>query len=316
MQISHICKQVPNVEWSGVLFYKTEGSFGTPDFKCRAEELYLMDIGTAGYTEYEYGPDIVKHMMENKHLLGLTKGHIHSHNSMSVFFSGTDTDELETNSEFHNIYLSLIVNNYNDMVAKIAFRAVRKTSLLEYRNEKGEPAQEVVPDGETYIFVYDCDITLPGNVPVDDVNGRIQEIKARKSPGGTSDSGFFRTSSETKKSKTPKGSEVERGMYSYIRHLLSGEINCGRTIIDLLTDYEAKTKKEKEVVKDRIRKRSAEAYRFWFDGDPGMRRYKNACETASRILRDNYHSFHADVTEDLGDCFLDLANYDYQDSEV
>ena len=105
-------------------------------------------------------------------------------------------------------------------------------------------------------------------------------------------------------------------MYSYIRHLLSGEVNCGRTIIDLLTDYEAKTKKEKEVVKDRIRKRSAEAYRFWFDGDPGMRRYKNACETASRILKDNYHAFHADVTEDLGDCFLDLANYDYQDSEV
>jgi hypothetical protein len=35
----------PNNEWSGILFYKVEGDFDSPEFKIICEDIYLMDIG-------------------------------------------------------------------------------------------------------------------------------------------------------------------------------------------------------------------------------------------------------------------------------
>lgn len=83
--------------------------------------------------------------------------------SMQTFFSGTDTDEINENSEFHNYYLSLIVNNFMDRVAKIAFRGEIPTQEFNYqaRDEDGEfyplPASA---RARSKVFVLDCAIEV------------------------------------------------------------------------------------------------------------------------------------------------------------
>lgn len=48
-------------------------------------------------------------------------GIIHSHVNMDVFFSSTDTNTLNEYAKLSNYCLSLIVNNYGKMIAKVAY---------------------------------------------------------------------------------------------------------------------------------------------------------------------------------------------------
>jgi len=89
---------------------------------------------------------------------------------MAVFFSGTDINELKDNSASHNFYLSLIVNNFMDFEAKVAFRGKSKmTHQIIYEDftaldENGEEYNliEGSSDHKTEeiekMFVYDCDV--------------------------------------------------------------------------------------------------------------------------------------------------------------
>lgn len=186
-QIHYMCKQVWNDEWSGMLFYETEGEFGTEGFKILAQELFPLDIGSATYTEYQTSdPELIKFMMSNTAARGMKKGHIHSHNNMGVFFSGTDNDELGENCPFHNFYLSLIVNNKNEMCAKIAFKAKIKsetTSTLTFKNQNGKDIDKVLNGSKESesIFVYKCKIEAPQGGSVEDTfKSRFQELRTIK----------------------------------------------------------------------------------------------------------------------------------------
>lgn len=83
---------------------------------------------------------------------------IHSHNNMSVFFSGTDVSELEDNAPNHEYYLSLIVNNKGDKQAKVCHIAKRLTKFqrrnsdtLQFENFQNELEEEV-------LIIYNCEI--------------------------------------------------------------------------------------------------------------------------------------------------------------
>lgn len=166
-QLKWLCEKISDLEWSGTLFYTVNGDdFNHPDFKIVAEELYLQDIGTSTYTEYGVTPEYIKVLMENPQLRTMKKGHIHSHNHMTVFFSGTDDSELVDNSPFHNYYLSLIVNNRNHMEAKIAYRAKVKTETVitkSYKNLYGADTEDVnlEEESENVMFVYKTKIVKP-----------------------------------------------------------------------------------------------------------------------------------------------------------
>lgn len=173
------------LEWSGVLFYETEGTFGSDNFKAHAKELFFLDIGSGSYTEYDpTDAELIKYMMENPHVMDMKKGHIHSHHNMDVFFSGTDDSELIDNSEFHNFYLSLIVNNKNHMKAKIAFRATSTSEVkrkLVFRNENGEEttAETNGTKEENAVYAYDCTIAHEGGVDVE-FHDRFLRVKRKK----------------------------------------------------------------------------------------------------------------------------------------
>jgi hypothetical protein len=110
-------------EWSGALFYKlVSGDIKKmKDLVFEAIFLYPLDMGTSVYTEYEYNEKLLPVYDICEEALEASRGHLHTHHSMSTFFSSTDTKELLDNSKYHNYYLSLIVNFDGKYSAKIAF---------------------------------------------------------------------------------------------------------------------------------------------------------------------------------------------------
>lgn len=76
-KIRHICNKVWDVEWSGTLFYKYSGSFENKDLVITCEDIYVMDIGTSAYTEFDMSPDVIGYMAENLELLDCQLGLIH-----------------------------------------------------------------------------------------------------------------------------------------------------------------------------------------------------------------------------------------------
>lgn len=87
-KIRLLCREIHNVEWSGVLFYKVSGSFEDKSLTITCVDLFQMDEGTGGYTEYDMSPDVMGYMTDHPELLdaGVYQGLIHSHNNMSKEF--------------------------------------------------------------------------------------------------------------------------------------------------------------------------------------------------------------------------------------
>lgn len=178
--IETLCNNIPNKEWSGVLFYREEGTFGESDYKIIGEYVLLEDIGQSTYTEYDFSK-VPGFLMKNKEFLKMRMGHIHSHNNMDVFFSGTDTSEINSNSEFHKTYLSLIVNNRGDMMAKIAFRVeTEEKRTINFIN--GNESFKNVQKKDKMIMVYNCDVRMMSEKPdqqfLDKMNKMIEEKEA------------------------------------------------------------------------------------------------------------------------------------------
>lgn len=117
-KIRHLCRCVPDVEWSGRLFYRTEGSIANKDLIITCVDIYPMDIGSTTYTEFDETPDYFGYMVD-KDLMDCNIGLIHSHNWMSTFFSGTDTQTLREEGNDNNHFVSLIVNNAGKYTAAV-----------------------------------------------------------------------------------------------------------------------------------------------------------------------------------------------------
>lgn len=117
-KIRTFCALSPDREWSGVLFYLYKGSF-KEGITIYANDLYLMDQGNGVHTEFDLdAPEITRYMvMEGliNHCMGL----IHSHNRMKAFFSGEDADTLVTHGQNMHNFVSLVVNNEGNYVARL-----------------------------------------------------------------------------------------------------------------------------------------------------------------------------------------------------
>ena len=133
------------------------------------EDILPMDKGTATSTEFAYDERYVNYLMNNPERLEWKSGLIHSHNNMAVFFSGTDEKEIETNSKAHNYYLSMVVNNKLDIIAKVGFVAEVECQVkAKYHalDEGGKPyfvKQENFTEKRQKLFTYDCKINY--NIP-------------------------------------------------------------------------------------------------------------------------------------------------------
>lgn len=142
-KIRFTCQEVWSTEWSGTLFFTHEGSFENNDLVIRCVDIYIMDIGTQAYTEFDMNPDVISYMCENPELLDCQMGLIHSHNNMSTFFSGTDTATLKEEGRDRNNFVSLIVNNAGTYTAAI-------TRRIKSKQVKESVSYEFFGDGEKH----------------------------------------------------------------------------------------------------------------------------------------------------------------------
>ena len=184
-KIRFTCQKVWNTEWSGTLFFTYEGSFENNDLVIRCVDIYIMDIGTQAYTEFDMNPDVIAYMTEHSELLDCQMGLIHSHNNMSTFFSGTDTATLKEEGRDRNNFVSLIVNNAGTYTAAI-------TRRIKSKQVKESVSYEFFGDGEkqdTKKYVSDTDeiewfylkIEKEGeNYSFPDMAARLEEIKQAK----------------------------------------------------------------------------------------------------------------------------------------
>lgn len=158
-KIKYLCGEISEDEWSGVLFYTVEGTISQYDkMVITLQDVLPLDKGTKTFTGYDLDEQVTDYLMEDPTRMSWKMGHIHSHNTMAVYFSGTDMSELQDNSEFHNYYLSLIVNNYMKMTAKVAFRG--STNGYSCKNEEGEEWTLNLTENKETMFTFECDIKL------------------------------------------------------------------------------------------------------------------------------------------------------------
>lgn len=147
-----------------MLFYKIRDlSKDMSLFEADVVDFFPMSVDSAGHTDFEYEANYVKYMIDNN-LLEHDKGLIHSHNNMGVFFSGEDMSELQDNTPNHTFYLSLIVNNRFDVMAKMCTIVKMPDSkrVGEYVDIKGDTKKlEIDEPNPEYLFTVDCIIHKP-----------------------------------------------------------------------------------------------------------------------------------------------------------
>ena len=184
-KIRFTCQKVWNTEWSGTLFFTYEGSFENNDLVIRCVDIYIMDIGTQAYTEFDMNPDVIAYMTENPELLDCQLGLIHSHNNMSTFFSGTDTATLKEEGRDRNNFVSLIVNNAGSYTAAIT-RRIKSKQVIEsvsyefFGDGEKQDTKEYVSDTNEIEWFY-LKIEKEGeNYSFPDMAARLEEIKQAK----------------------------------------------------------------------------------------------------------------------------------------
>ena len=76
-KIRYLIRKFPHTEWSGVLFCSHKGSFENNDLTITCEDIYPMDLGTEGWTEFKMSEDVAAYIAENVELFDCDMGLVH-----------------------------------------------------------------------------------------------------------------------------------------------------------------------------------------------------------------------------------------------
>ena len=76
-KIRYLIRKYPSTEWSGVLFYTHTGSFENKDLEIHCEDIFPMDLGTSGWTEFNMSPEVTAYMADNIELFDCELGLVH-----------------------------------------------------------------------------------------------------------------------------------------------------------------------------------------------------------------------------------------------
>lgn len=179
-KIKEWCLYLPDKEWSGTLFYTTEGSFADGSFTATCKDIYVSDIGTGVYTEFDHKAGIVAYADEHD-LLDCHQALIHSHHFMEAWFSGTDTHTLIDEGMNMPHFLSLIVNNRGNYVAKITRRVTLKTTEITYPTYgQKEITEENKTEVDSYLEAFSLEIEIAEDKVRTEVLQRAKEIMEEK----------------------------------------------------------------------------------------------------------------------------------------
>jgi hypothetical protein len=189
-KIKYLCWKFNKVEWSGITWLDITGTLEDPaNLKIIVSDFTLLDIGTSGYTEFSFDPEIMMDIYDKyPDYIAKKYGLMHSHNIMRVFFSGTDTDTLLEQAFLHNFFVSVIVNNNYDLIGKISYkgsRIIKSTRMETYYNQVGNimfPYNKNITEEkeEEVVYVIDCNVAFE-QLPVidEDLDTQIKACESR-----------------------------------------------------------------------------------------------------------------------------------------
>ena len=61
-KIRTLCSNISTTEWSGIVFYRPKGDLDKGTFEVECVDLFLMDIGSSTFTEFETSPEIAAYI--------------------------------------------------------------------------------------------------------------------------------------------------------------------------------------------------------------------------------------------------------------
>jgi hypothetical protein len=146
-----------------------EGSVEDPaNMKIKVIDFTLFDIGSKAYTEFDVEPEIILPVYDKyPEYINKKYGLIHSHNTFGTFFSGTDTSTLLEQAIIHNFFVSLIINNKYDKIAKISYKG-KKEVVETFYNRIGKvlfPYNRRTE--EEVVYIIECDVNYETPVSQD-----------------------------------------------------------------------------------------------------------------------------------------------------
>jgi len=165
-EIDYLHREVGKTEWSGILIYSFEsGNFKSlKDLVFKANHVYLMNIGSHGFTSFKYDEKVVDMYDKVEGAIEQMTGLIHTHHSMGAFISGTDEGELMGNCAKYNFYVSLVVDLFGTYVCRIAIPSKTKTvsenEVIDI-NGKKTIIKTVSEDASVIIGVLDIEFEEP-----------------------------------------------------------------------------------------------------------------------------------------------------------
>lgn len=182
-----LCQKYSNLEWSAYCLHEKKGNLFNEQIIVHG--VYLMDIGTAGATDFKGNADVATLVDSYPELdkLIFDKGYrilqckVHSHHSMPSYFSQgqtSDQQDLEDNAQGRDLYVSIVVNNKMELYAR-ACRWVKTAPFTKTVQvlEKGKyrPFSYEVAEGYEKI-VQDCKVAIDMQNP-EWFTKRLTEVK-------------------------------------------------------------------------------------------------------------------------------------------
>lgn len=192
-KIRYLIRIFPNTEWSGILFYSRQGNFENNDIVLTCVDIYPMDIGTAGWTEFKESSDIAAYMAQNMELFECESGLVHSHHGLGAYFSGQDLKTLQLEGADTNCFVSLIVDTKGEYKAAITRRVTYKNDVSVTPIEKSyqffgdgivqgtlkEEEKKVIEKTVVEYFMLDVERHTVDD-SFKDIDDRLQELKEKK----------------------------------------------------------------------------------------------------------------------------------------
>lgn len=163
---------------------KVEGDISDDTLKLHVIDLLLKDVGTAGYTEYDWGTTLAEYFEGNEDKWPVMFFSIHSHHNMGVTPSGVDDKHLYDNISNFPFHLSVIVNNKLDFNARIATDMV--INSVSVRGMDSNYVKKEVNDGRI-IVEYSIPVSICGinTTEFQEEFDRVQAEKKAKIPPTT-----------------------------------------------------------------------------------------------------------------------------------
>jgi len=174
-----------NTEWCGfIVLKKLAGSLNSLEdieqLMFEVKGMTPFNTGDASFTEAKVSDHISGLMDEYPELLDDSLnnrvGLIHTHHSMSTFFSGEDNDELKMNAPDHLYYISLIVNYAGRYTARICITSRKNDYTI---NNENDTEVSFLVNTDKVIFYSEMQISITKDTITDKFSMLNEEAKKR-----------------------------------------------------------------------------------------------------------------------------------------